>query len=489
MRSALAPWTVCAALLLGVAGCFNPPGGDGEDTVPGDDSGPGAPVTWYQDIQPIVMESCVGCHFTGTTQSDFVFDSYEQSRGVATLMLAKILGDDRVPYTMPPFPPPDDKADCEIPRPIDGDPRLSDEEKAKFQAWVDQGMPEGDAATAAPYTVQPPPTLEGLDNVWESDPLTFNIPEAHDGDIDYNRCITLGLGLEDVGYIKAVEIVPDVPGIIHHVIIATDPYGNSDPGNGDGFATAECPREMTDSVMLNTWTLGQAPLVFPENSAYKMPAGGRIVLTFHYHMGHEVVEDHPKLRVQFADGRPDYEAFMARSGGASAGQDGWLYNSDRHEGWVDDGFFLPAGEENWNEIWKHDRLNAPYDASSNDPELPPGDYPIWAVFPHMHYAGSNIRISLERSDASETCLANIGPWDFAWQQNYLYQFDSVDQLPMILNDDVIKIDCHYNNSTTNERLMEGLAESGLTEPIDMTVGEGSLHEMCVMHYGVLMPMK
>lgn len=473
-----------------VFGCFgDPPATDDSGTLPDDTGEITREVTWYQDIQPMVMENCAGCHFSGSALSTMWFDSYEGSRGLATLMLTKMEGDDRIPFTMPPFPPPDGYDDCQIPRPIDPDPRMGETDLALFRAWVDQGMPEGDPKNPTPFDQQPPPTLEGLPNVLESPELAIDVPPAHDGDIDFNKCMTFGLGLTETRYIKSVEVVPDLPGIIHHTIVSTDPAGMSTPETGDPDAVAGCPEKMVDSVMLTTYTLGQQPLTFPDNSGYKVEPGARIVLAWHYHMGAEAVTDHPLIRIQFTDGDPMYLAFMDRYGGASISEVDWDFNSDRHEGWTDGHFEVPAGESDWVEVWKQDRANDPPNPDPNDPDLPDEPYPVWGVFPHMHYAGSHIRISYEHSDGSETCLAHIGPWDAAWQQNYVYQYDDPSDLPVFYPDDVVNIECHYDNTTANERLMEGLAESGFTEPIDMTVGEGSLKEMCVMHYGVLMPLE
>ncbi len=185
---------------------------------------------------------------------------------------------------------------------------------------------------------------------------------------------------------------------------------------------------------------------------------------------------------------------MDRYGGASKTQTEWEYTPEGRGGWVEPPFLLPAGATDQVNNWREDHI---FDFEEIEQELhedgikvdvKPEDWLLWAVFPHMHYAGSEIRIALRHADGTETCLADIGPWDFEWQQNYLFAFDSVDQLPVFRKDDTVDILCHYNNTMDNERLAEALEEEGLTEPFDMTVGEDGLDEMCVMHYGVLRPM-
>jgi len=250
------------------------------DTAARDD----VPVTWHRDVAPILGQRCAGCHYAGSALSSFAYDSFDAAVKTAPLALDKIEGDIHVPYTMPPFPPPDDKAGCTPPLPFVDDPRLSDDDVATVRAWVDQGLVEGDAATATPFELQDPPVLTGEDVV-DLPGIEHTIPaRGRDGDIDYNVCFSVRLDLDQTKYLDAVAFVEDHRGVVHHVIVSVDPYGDSAPeGEDDGTPVSCNHAEMRMKQMLLTWTEGQAPLVFPPDSGFPVMPGARIVFSMHYH--------------------------------------------------------------------------------------------------------------------------------------------------------------------------------------------------------------
>ena len=75
---------------------------------------------------------------------------------------------------------------------------------------------------------------------------------------------------------------------------------------------------------------------------------------------------------------------------------------------------------------------------------------LYSANPHMHLIGSHISGSIERpaargGDPQKECLAN-GNWNFDWQRTYIYDAP-LDQLPSVQKDDIIDIQCHWNNTT------------------------------------------
>jgi hypothetical protein len=91
---------------------------------------------------------------------------------------------------------------------------------------------------------------------------------------------------------------------------------------------------------------------------------------------------------------------------------------------------------------------------------------------------------LKKADGSQSCLSHIEKFDFEWQATYPYD-GAVGALPRLAPDDEIEIQCHYNNTMDNDRLRPALLEEGEEGTIEMSVGEGALKEMCVMHFGAL----
>jgi hypothetical protein len=77
-------------------------------------------------------------------------------------------------------------------------------------------------------------------------------------------------------------------------------------------------------------------------------------------------------------------------------------------------------------------------------------------------------------------------WDFNWQR--VYNIDAeVGSFPTVQGGDVITLRCTYDNSLANPFLVEALAEQDMSEPIDVTLGEASLDEMCLLIYGLAYP--
>ena len=90
------------------------------------------PVTFNRDIAPIVFQYCSPCHRPGEA-APFSLLNYQDTAKFAAQIA--VITRRRI---MPPW----------LPAPSDlkfsGELHLSDEQIAVFQAWADEGMPEGD---------------------------------------------------------------------------------------------------------------------------------------------------------------------------------------------------------------------------------------------------------------------------------------------------------------------------------------------------------
>jgi hypothetical protein len=74
-------------------------------------------------------------------------------------------------------------------------------------------------------------------------------------------------------------------------------------------------------------------------------------------------------------------------------------------------------------------------------------------------------------------------WDFNWQR--VYEYDALAHEGIrVKAGDKVRIRCEYDNTLNNPGVVEALAELGLTEPIEVNMGEGSLDEMCLAGLGV-----
>ena len=80
LSSALA---VAGSLLLALPGC-----GESDDVKP---------VTWHQDIAPLVAEKCNSCHESEGI-APFAFDSYDSAKSYASIMVHQVETDQMPPW-------------------------------------------------------------------------------------------------------------------------------------------------------------------------------------------------------------------------------------------------------------------------------------------------------------------------------------------------------------------------------------------------------
>ena len=83
----------------------------------------------------------------------------------------------------------------------------------------------------------------------------------------------------------------------------------------------------------------------------------------------------------------------------------------------------------------------------------------------------------------ETCLLQTPEWDFNWQR--VYEYDALaNEGFRVKAGDIVRIRCTYDNTLDNPALVEALGELGLSEPVEVNMGEGTLDEMCLTAVGV-----
>jgi len=445
-------YTITIMAALGACG----PGGDPiyPDTTTSD--GP----TWNADVAPIVYAHCVKCHTTGGA-APFALDDYLSASAWSGQSLKKLMGDSAPPYIMPPWNAVDTD-ECSPPAPWVADERLSDQELATFANWVAAGSPEGDPATAAPLPDTTPVVLPNTVPLKAATPMSIS---AADQD-DMYRCTPLDPGLTEPGWITGVQVNPGDTSVVHHVVIFTDPTGASPSMVGaDGSYPCFGGAGVPDEGVIFAWAPGSDPLQVPADAGVQMPAGGQLVMQVHYHPQGLPATDDTTLNVQWATQQPAQEAEMLIYGIVS--------EDEANSASIDDPpFLVPAGEAAHTETLRYP-LEVPASA----------DIRLWSVFSHMHLAGTDIKVSLNRG-ADNICLAQNPAWDFNWQRTYVYD-GSFDELPQVLDGDELEIRCTFNNTMDNPIVADELAIEGLSAPVDFHAGENTTDEMCVAIVGIV----
>lgn len=412
--------------------------------------------TWHQDVAPLIGRHCSSCHADGGIGAPLLFDTYDDAVNFGPLIRNAVATGD-----MPPFMGRETEV-CTPEHAWTNDARLLQSEIDTLVSWVDAGMPEGDPATAAPIPEPAAPDLTGPTEVLvPASPYT--VPPVGD-QADVFACISLDPGLTEDGWLEAYKVLPDDPRVVHHVLVGIDATGASAELAGpDGFYDCLGGFEVPASF-IGGWVPGGAPVLMPEGSAVQVPADGRIVLQMHYHLIDEAVPDATGLEIQWTDGAPDQVArfglFGNRRGTQPDPEDGGQAR-----------LFIPAGKPDHRE-----HLIIPWTVA--------GPSRVFMVWNHMHYIGTSMRAWVERPGREPSCLLHTPDWDFDWQQSFFYDA-AAGQAPLLLPGDELHLECIYDNTLDNPGVRKILAEAGLEEPVDVSVGEGSLDEMCLVTLGVV----
>jgi hypothetical protein len=454
---------VCAAV-LGLAGCegdsVEATGGAG-----GEGGGPSVgPVTFHKDVEPILQNNCLSCHYEGKI-GGFSLVTYEEAEPMSGLIAAVT-----EQGLMPPWGA-HTTDECEPRLPYKDDLRLSAEELAILRAWDDQGAPQGDPADAPP-PFQPP--AEGLANA-DLD-LVPNEMSTVAGESDQFVCVVYDPALTEDKWVDGVHFIAGDPTVAHHALTFRASRNDAIDlsGGNERFECFGAPA----GELIHAWAPGGLPLEMPENVGIKLTPDDVIIVQMHYHpTPGETKQDASTIQLRFTDTDPEYGFMVALPGNAEDEGDGLLPGPN------DAGapeFRVPANTKDHTETME---VVVPTEFFV--------DVPILMVAPHMHYVGVDLKFEIHRatlpaSQPQDECFVHNTAWDFGWQR--FYQFDvPIAELPTVKAGDVLTITCKYNNTMSNPFLQKALAEQGEAAPIDVTLGEETLDEMCLVGVGLVVP--
>jgi hypothetical protein len=460
MRLPIVAFSLAVLLSSSLAGCA----GDSEAES---DAGSTPRATWYHDVAPILAEHCMGCHHSGGI-APMSLTELEQAREFSPMMMLAVEGG-----IMPPW----DAVDADDCTPRFGwknDPRLSAEQIETLAIWVEDGMAAGEVEDIP----EPPVTaLEGITHT-----VTPTDGYRTSGDTDEFICFVLDPELEQPGWLNGLQLRAGNPKVVHHTVTWAVPpgatkdgllasYGIGNAYECDGGASA-----LPGAQLIHVWTPGNEPLETPRDVGIPLAAGSVLITQFHYHPGgHANDIDRSSLDLRITDERPDMLYTIGAWGNA-------FQEPELLPGPDDPGgqpvFYIPADVADHRESM---RFEVALDTAAR--------FPLLAAYPHMHYIGVGLKVKITRAtpmpgEPSQECLVNVDYWDFNWQRSYQYDA-AIDDLPTVGNGDVVEITCTYDNTLDNPFVERALEEQGLTDPIDVVLGEQSLDEMCLGIFPIL----
>jgi hypothetical protein len=315
-----------------------------------------APASYAEIIAPLLKAKCVQCHTRGGI-GPFPMSSYEKISGWAG-MIREVL----VTRRMPPW-----QADPHVGK-FGNDFSLSPESTRLLVNWLDAGAPRGAGIDPlAGYQPELPEWKLGTPD------FVINIPAqsvAAEGVFDY-RYVTVEVpNTEDV-WLRATEIVPGNPRVLHHILATTIQPGQ-DRNKGGKSLTGYAP--------------GMGPDQLPKGIGIRLVSGSKIVFQLHYTASGKAETDRSRLGLYLAKEPPQQEL--------------------RSSVLVDYQFKIPAGAREF--VTKKSRR---FDK----------DALLYTMNPHMHLRGKWMRYTARYPDGTEEILLNVPNYRFDWQRNYELQ--------------------------------------------------------------------
>jgi Flp pilus assembly protein TadD len=360
-------------------------------------------VTWSGEIAPLVYRNCTTCHHPGGG-GPFSLLTYQDARRWGTQMATVTQS-----RFMPPWLPEHGYGDFADER------RLSADDSALISRWVKAGMLEGDPA-AAPAAPQYSATWEyGKPDLVLSVERPFNLPASG---TDAFRNFVLPYPLQQTHYIRAMEIRPGAPQIVHHANVLIDrtaSFRRAHPEQWkDGVPGMELEVDAgndfdPDSHFL-FWKPDTAVLVEPEGMPWRLDPGNDLVLNMHLKPSGKAEVVSAEVGLYFTDQPPSKQPMLLQL---------------EHDSALD----IPAGTR---DFVVEDELRLPVDVE------------VLGIYPHAHYLGKTLEAWATLPDQKRLWLIRIPDWDIDRQSVYRYR------KPVLLpKGSVVHMHYVYDNSTDN----------------------------------------
>lgn len=415
--------------------------------------------TWFGDVGPLVTARCVSCHRSDGI-GGFSLETFEEAQPWADALVDAVESG-----RMPPWAA-SETDDCTPRHSFKDDPRLSTDELELLRAWVGAGAPAGEEAEV------PSPVIPSLEDA--SIEVSFVEPFVIDGDRDIYQCFRVEVPHEGDVWITDMEVIPGNDKVVHHVLVWHDPQDlSADKVGPDGSYPCSGQPDVFPSDLIGGWTPGAPPVMTPENTGILFKEGGTVVINVHYHPTGETSEtDETRVKLKWTDEQPANHAtyFMVDLPFGGQVQDGPSDNNGAE-------FRIPAGKATHRETLVLD-----------PGDLLPFDVPIFAVMPHMHYRGTDMRVKIVREGdiLEDECVINAEGFRFDFQNNYVFDA-TIDQLPVLRPGEKLEVRCTYNNDWSNPFMEDALSAAGETDLVDVYWGEETSDEMCMAVVGLVLP--
>ena len=381
-------------------------------------------VTYNRQIAPILYRSCASCHHAGGS-GPFSLMSYADARRWGTSV--KTVVESRY---MPPWLPEPGHGE------FAGNRRLADADIALIRRWVDSGMAEGDRSDApAPPVFARDWQLGPPDLVLEVD-SPMQVPASGP---DIFRNFILPFPLAQAKWVRAMEIKPGSPQVVHHANLILDPartlrrthpqdWTNGVPGMD---VVVDAGEHFDPDGHFLDWKPDASALVEAPGTPWRLEAGSDLILNMHLKPTGKIESVRARIGLYFTTEPATKQPILVQL---------------EH----DAALKIPQGDA---DFIVEDKLKLPVAVD------------VLAIYPHAHYLGKRLEGWAELPGGKRESLILIRNWDIDRQS--IYRFAKPVFLPA---ESVLHMRYSYDNSAENPH-------NPNSPPILVTGGNRSTDEM------------
>ena len=339
-----------------------------------------ASETWSRDVAPLLYKNCATCHHPGGA-GPFSLLTYKDAQRWAPEILTVTQS-----RFMPPW----------LPEPGHGDfadvRRLTDDEQALLKRWIKGGMLAGDLKAAPP-----PPRYDTTWQMGKPDLILkveqpFTLPA---GGTDTFRNLILPYPLKETHYIRAMEIRPGAPQVVHHANVVVDRTGSLRHLHPNDWQSGVPGMELLvdagnrfepDSHFL-FWKPDTPALVEPAGMPWRLDPGNDLILNIHLKPSGKPETLDAEVGLYFTPDPPTKQPM--------------LLALER-----DDQLDIPAGDSSF---------------AIEDSLTLPVDVDVLGSYPHAHNLGHDMQGWAILPDGEKKWLVWIRSWDIDRQSVYRYK--------------------------------------------------------------------
>jgi Flp pilus assembly protein TadD len=314
--------------------------------------------------------------------------------------------------------------------------RLSDGDVKLIQEWVKTGMAQGDAADAPAPPHYPADWQMGKPDLVLKTAGEYTLAASG---TDVFRNFVLPYPLKQTHYVRALEIRPGAPQVVHHanlLIDRTASFRRAHPNDWQGgVAGMELQVDAGTSFDPDShflfWKPDTPVLVEPESMPWRLDPGNDLILNMHLKPSGKPETMQAEIGLYFTDKPPAKQPML-------------LQLED------DAGLDIPAGDKSY---VVQDEMKLPVDVE------------VLGVYPHAHYLGKDLQGYAVLSSGQKRWLIWIKSWDIDRQSVYRYR------KPVFLpKGTVLHMHYTYDNSSDN-------IHNPSDPPVRVKAGNRSVDEM------------